>query len=90
MEWKTIETAPKDGTRILVYQDGEMEVADWYTHKYPATYTERPDGLYEKNETEGSSWWNANECQHPTHWMPLPAPPLTTAKGIEDEASTAS
>lgn len=29
--WQPIETAPRDGTRVLVYQDGEAAVASWMT-----------------------------------------------------------
>ena len=28
-EWQPIETAPKDGTRVLVVEDGEYHVAWW-------------------------------------------------------------
>ena len=58
--WQPIETAPKDGTAMLVYPhlNGCGAVArltrygQWLT--LPGRYT-----------------------VHPTHWMPLPAPPAT-------------
>lgn len=76
-EWKPIESAPKDGTRVLVTDGVETEVADWYVRPYPDRYIERPDGLFEKAPTEfAQGYWNCNDCQKPTHWMPLPLPPL--------------
>jgi len=66
--WRPIETAPRDGTRMLVTGGGlqdEVEaasynpvVACWNTESY--TLDDRDD------EAEGYS--------RPSHWMPLPAP----------------
>lgn len=69
--WKTIETAPKDGTIVDLWMcgprspDGYREADCWYAH---------------------GQWWNSfgrdGDCAPgwmagdiPTHWMPLPAPP---------------
>ena len=77
-EWQPIETAPKDGTKILVYTvHGDVELSDWYSISYPSyelcgVNDETGEGIYRKiagNPTEG---WNSNM---PTHWMPLPEPP---------------
>ena len=68
MEWRDIETAPKDGTRVLLWLPDVdrglpgVEAAQWW----------------------GDCWWtnggpNAGadmaEWSNATHWMPLPAPP---------------
>ena len=68
MQWQPIETAPRDGTRVLVYARLDppekwhealrdippvMAVASWH-----------PDG-----------GWCVCEVRDATHWMPLPAPP---------------
>lgn len=66
-EWKPIETAPKDGTEILVrgpQRDGGVyhDVQAW------------PDGW------TGMPWPVAlmdYAAGEPTHWMPLPEPPGT-------------
>ena len=29
-DWQPIETAPKDGTDVLLYEDGEQYVARWF------------------------------------------------------------
>lgn len=72
--WQTIETAPKDGTRILLYprvnqRTGEctITVARWWQ---PAR--------------AGKGFWiHDGTCtlKHPTHWQPLPAPPSDTDRG---------
>jgi hypothetical protein len=71
--WRPIETAPKDGTQILVFGDNEISVAEWRTEQYvvgkskyktwviPHTYQDEQGGEY--------------TCDIPTHWMPLPEPP---------------
>lgn len=62
-EWQPIETAPKDGTRILAIAppDGHQIVA-WGQSKRRANWR--------INFETGPAWWGA-----PTHWIPLPAPP---------------
>lgn len=60
MRWQPIETAPKDGTRVLLVNPlcwvGAGSFRDGY--QGPAFYF------------EGSTLKS-----HPTHWMPLPPPP---------------
>jgi len=66
MEWQDIASAPKDGTRVLLFAPTrafpEAIIVGWYG-------------------VRGSSWmsepgmWTRN----PTHWLPLPTPPETTA-----------
>jgi len=62
MKWETIETAPKDGTYVLVYHHRwnsvtkDMEIAHW------------------RSDQGG---WMTNESfnMQPSHWMPLPDQP---------------
>jgi hypothetical protein len=59
VEWQPIETAPKDGTRILLFrQDYEETIAVCY-------YSENWNFW---KIVLGNFWAN------PTHWMPLPPP----------------
>lgn len=62
--WRPIETAPKDGTEILVntnaYECGCV-IAKWF--KY--------------NGREAFRDWDA-DAHTPTHWLPLPPPPKET------------
>ncbi len=62
MKWQTIETAPKDGTRILVWRPRE-------DRDNPAHH-----GI-DRWSDYSQSWWNSRRDQQPTHWMPLPPPP---------------
>lgn len=73
-QWQPIETAPKDGTTILVWfkQHGAMTVC-WGDRDY--------------NHTSEYAVWLVDDHKHgpypvrgysrgdDTHWMPLPAPP---------------
>jgi len=67
--WRTIESAPKDGTEVLgcfafkvpggVYRigwvaDGYLDGDEWVFSSFPL---------------------DADEYSAPTHWMPLPTPP---------------
>ncbi len=64
MEWLPIETL--DLTKmvfVLVHQDGATRLHLWN----PAVGWERPFPY--------GSLVTSHECQNPTHWMPLPAPP---------------
>lgn len=70
MEWQPIETAPMDGTYILIYQHNKM-YADYehtiYVAKYRTDYLNNPEWV----EAMGEEYI----CFDPTHWMPLPKPP---------------
>jgi hypothetical protein len=65
-DWQPIETAPKDGTRILVFEKiwPEIVVAEWDegTGHHPGWR------VYPNTES-------LDTCD-PTHWMPLPEPPV--------------
>lgn len=90
-EWLPIETAPKDGTAVLVMRD-----------IWPGSETGRAEKCTGHN-TYVAAWWadegNSGEwvcymdrieepiCPiEPTHWMPLPPPPIEEAHGIKEEA----
>jgi hypothetical protein len=71
-EWKTIESAPKDGTRILVAdgEDGGQSVAVWDADNAMFVVA-FPFG-------EAAPLYRSNGEVHEafaTHWMPLPEPP---------------
>jgi len=78
-EWQPIETAPKDGTYIILYQPKTLTTYD--VIKIGAWV----NGLY-KDETKKGwlvSFYCDDYCDNyglfikPTHWMPIPKKPKT-------------
>lgn len=69
-QWQPIETAPKDGTEIVLYG---------------ACYPEHSRSRYAKDANVG--WFSSGEWKtrvygetcDATHWMPLPAGPVSTS-----------
>lgn len=84
-EWRPIETAPKDGTEILIYRNGWQEAprAKWGDHEGEADDGEIIifGGWFLASEwqtygcEDGFLGWNEDADVMPTHWMPLPASP---------------
>lgn len=64
--WRDIESAPKDGTNILLAHD--HAVFDGYWDKYADGWVDDVTDLYEDKITYPA-----------THWRPLPEPPKSTA-----------
>lgn len=76
MEWRAIETAPKDGTNILVcrteFDEPLMAVARWDENMHGSGYYDEFGWMrvgYQGLATDAVT-------PPPSHWMPLPAPPL--------------
>lgn len=59
-EWQPIETAPKDGTEILLLSKCDMGVCYWCS---------------ERSFTGWTVGWGM-VFRNPTHWMPLPKLPI--------------
>lgn len=73
MEWQPIETAPRDGTNILIYVPRAAEAGDMATVHWHARGWHASDGAWVSTYGEvGHDEWYASD---PTHWMPLPPPP---------------
>lgn len=71
--WQPIETAPKDGTVILLmqmhrdYTDSTLDIGHF--------------GFLEVSDYDRSDvydWFTNAGMEEPTHWMPLPAPPSSS------------
>jgi hypothetical protein len=78
-EWQLIESAPKDGTFVLLHVPEGLETGVVTVGAY-SRFEPRDDetGRFKRGNWDGwlgmdadimSSW-----CE-PTHWQPLPAPP---------------
>jgi len=71
--WQPIETAPKDGTIILIYEPPYLDFPDavgvMYTVVWGASF-----GYHTWAEANGETYMTFDRS---THWMPLPAPPVT-------------
>lgn len=77
-EWQSIETAPKDGTTILI---GGHQLL--HAHGF-GICTARWQTKWEAENGDGIAWWKVEDGKFgpydlrgpsPTHWMPLPDPP---------------
>jgi len=80
MEWQPIETAPKDGTRILLYRplaertnDDPIEIKRGVPRDEGCWEETIPPGMDATNYTDGA-------CKA-THWMPLPEAPNAVLRG---------
>jgi hypothetical protein len=83
--WQPIETAPRDGTRILAYQI--------FSETKPVLVVHRHDpGGAERNPRHNYDTW-VSDWNTPvgeiTHWMPLPEPPTAMSDVEEIEALNA-
>ena len=99
MKWRPIDTAPKDGTPVIVAEDGIVfeayfhrfgdyelsDEADWDIAGMGVEDRRAKGGFWytkENNAMDGEHGGTGDTPSHPTHWMPLPAPPAT----LEDHA----
>ncbi len=81
-EWQDIETAPRDGTEILVWRsDAGVFLARYTSMDVFLTAGELED--YDDADIYIEDWFYADfvqggrldKSEAPTHWMPLPEPP---------------
>lgn len=71
--WQPIDTAPKDGTAVLVYpgtwSGRSASIAKWESDKY----AKKPRPYWSRDDDFGRVTFSREHP--PTHWMPLPPPP---------------
>ena len=72
-EWQPIETAPKDGTSILVFGK-PSEVKGAIIFRKLGAFTAYFDACDDAFCLSGATWMGP--FINPTHWMPLPTPPV--------------
>lgn len=85
MDWQPIETAPKDGTSVLLFTTCHGVCEAWFakgewsddTPISPAEYSGESwvccDDAFSLEVELGPDGWEHHGTA--THWMPLPAPP---------------
>ena len=71
--WLPIETAPKDGTEIIMSNGKDVSAGSWFKGH---------DGTYDRDgapncDEKDACWmdWSGGMLPEPTHWMPLPPAP---------------
>lgn len=75
MDWQPIETAPKDGTEVILFYPGmkvQFRIGGWLVSE-----TIHNGKTISKHEQWTSdSFFSSKESAYcPTHWMPLPESP---------------
>lgn len=78
--WRPIETAPKDGSTVLVWfsdlYNGTADLARWDNDQYARK--PRPYWTGNRERILGTVAYRQGK---PTHWMPLPEPPNAEVTG---------
>lgn len=83
--WQPIETAPKDGSRILLFIPRQS------SRFYPGWGGYPLIGQWQNNEESTDGYWaySVNERKplkrQPTLWMPLAAPPIKPSEYLEEK-----
>ncbi len=62
--WRSMESAPRDGTHILLCEGGNVSEGGWLT-----------GAMMGAEDESCAGWWSVNGVDNPTHWMPMPAAP---------------
>ena len=77
--WRPIETAPRDGSEILLTNGEVVHEGHWVHDEGGTTEYRDLDGRYVgQHDSDGYiGWidWGGGMVPEPTHWMPLPAAP---------------
>lgn len=81
-EWQPIESAPKDGSYMLLYfPEGarslreDYDAQDWSEYEPAMMLGFWSGDNYPENEWTHDFYEGISFYGEPTHWMPLPTPP---------------
>lgn len=75
-EWQPIETAPKDGTRLLLWDPGREVAVSGYWHDEPEVSTPtvwEPGWAWWVSDSD-VLMWDSGPHDAPSHWMPFNRP----------------
>ena len=72
MSWQPIETAPKDGTLVLLYDGSPWPSLGSWRRDY---YREDLGEMWLDDSNDEYSLGCASLRLNPSHWMPIPPPP---------------
>ena len=82
LQWQPIETAPRDGMPVLLYYvnpGGQSEMGMWRSEIRVGRGEVRQGWRYLRSHSA------TYDLDHqPTHWMPLPAPPIPAGSIAKD------
>lgn len=87
-QWQPIETAPKDGSWLLLA--GGVIYYGWDGDTRPAVVIAQWSTEFNGGHDDGKwqfAWYDGGyygEYEHPTHWMQAPAPPIETPDSHHD------
>ena len=90
--WLSIETAPRDGTRVLL-SCGPSDPIDGHTQAFMACgfwFDYARDAPLESGY-QWAGWvdtYGAQALTEPTHWTPVPAPPPSPSEGRQTPSIT--
>lgn len=86
MNWRPIETAPRDGTQVLLWaeawimtwgiQIGLFENGEWHTSE--GNVGDNDEDFDPSAEIDSDEDFDEDANLGPTHWMPLPPSPAKT------------
>lgn len=79
--WMPIETAPKDGTEIMLARGDRVTLGSWMKPDELPRLIYRDGFAPEEEWDEFESYWASSdggftEEEPPTHWMPRPTAPV--------------
>lgn len=87
--WRPIESAPRDGTEVLIYARWDWDNMDMPSNDYYwAVAVWRKDASYDDECNEVGNFASVSSNPYtdyavdPLGWMPLPAPPHVAAGGL--------
>jgi hypothetical protein len=76
MDWQPIKTAPKNGARVMLWCDFDRQEIVIWRWRSPITTWSGPHGPFTWATADGNGLIAE---RIPTHWMPLPEPPVCNA-----------